>query len=92
MKHADKKTYDNRAVQRQTKKEPSLNEMLTRQLFSGVYSSTPNWKWRSTGVFAYTHDADAARYVAQCRQREMDKMRAKLAIVAKRETRIEVAA
>ena len=49
----------------------------------------PSWRWQGHGVFAYTHDADAARYVAQCRQREMDKVRAKLAIVAKRETRIE---
>ena len=48
----------------------------------------PAWRWQGHGVFAYTHDADAARYVAQCRQRKMDKMRAKLAIVAKRETRI----
>lgn len=36
-----------------------------------------NWKWRGTGVQSYTHNADAAAYVAQCRQREIEKMRAK---------------
>lgn len=37
----------------------------------------PNWRWQGHGVHTYTHAADAAAYVAQCRQREMDKMRAK---------------
>ena len=53
----------------------------------------PSWRWQGHGLYAYTHDADAARYVAQCRQREMDKVRAKLAIVAKRDAdRLAVAA
>ena len=36
-----------------------------------------NWKWRSTGVQPYTHDAGAAAYVAECRRREIEKMHAK---------------
>lgn len=37
----------------------------------------PAWKWQGRGVHTYTHAADAAAYVASCRQREIDKMHAK---------------
>jgi hypothetical protein len=47
----------------------------------GTYKhDRPAWRWRSTGVHAYTHDADAARYVALCRQREIDKMNRREAV------------
>lgn len=35
----------------------------------------PSFKWRGTGVHAYTSQpTEAARYVARCRQREIDKL------------------
>jgi len=42
----------------------------------GTYKhDKPAWKWRGTGVHAYTSQpTEAARYVALCRQREIDKV------------------
>jgi hypothetical protein len=62
--------FDQRAIQRQTYRPlPGTTQ--------------PNWKWHGTGVHTYTHDDKALAYVAQCRQREIEKMRlkAKLTIV-----------
>jgi len=42
---------------------------------SPIKQDAPAWSWRSHGNPSYTRSADAARYVAQCRQRELDKAR-----------------
>ncbi len=34
----------------------------------------PAWRWQGRGRYTYTSSPEAARYVAMCRQREIDKL------------------
>lgn len=79
---ANKNTYDSRAQHRQNRKPPTLNDAFSMLFIHNmsIYSDTPAWKWRGTGKHAYTSSPEAARYVAMCRQREIDKLH-KLTIV-----------